>query len=233
MLFMNAMRTTLRISLLGLALIACGSAARADQIWYVSVDTSQLAADYTGPFGLDFELIGGSGNTVTVSGFAYGGGGAGPGSASLTGGASGDLGTGVGVVALNDAASFFSDFNQAFTPGSTLSFTVDTTLVAPTSGGFPDNFSMVIFTQYAAYDPFNPPSPPFDTPVPTRDPTGNDTLFNFDINGPGATTVSSYGSASGDVSITVTPASVPEPASGLMFTLGLIGVAGLRSLRRG
>ncbi|MHB1560333.1 MAG: PEP-CTERM sorting domain-containing protein [Isosphaeraceae bacterium] len=229
---MKAMSTTLRLWLLGLAPILAGTSARADQIWYVNVDTSRLAADYTGPFGLDFELLGSNGNTVTVRDLTYGGGAAGPGSASLTGGASGDLGTSTGTVTMSDAASFFNDFNQGFTPGSTLTFTVDSTLVGPPLGGTPDNFSMVIFTQYAAYDPTNPPPSPTDTPIPTLDPTGNDTFLNFDINGPGATTASSYGSTSGDVSITVTPASVPEPASGLMLTLGLIAVAGLRSLRR-
>lgn len=131
---MKAMRTTLRLWLLGLAPILAGTSARADQIWYVNVDMSRLAADYTGPFGLDFELLGSNGNTVTVRDFTYGGGAAGPGSASLTGGASGDLGTSTGIVALNDSANFFNDFNQGFTPGSTLTFTMDSTLVGPPPG---------------------------------------------------------------------------------------------------
>ena len=115
----------------------------AGQIFNVSLDTSKLASDYTGPFGLDFELVGTSGNTITVSNFAFGSGSAGPGSAFLTGGASGDLSS---TVTLADPTNFFSDFNQQFTPGATLTFTVDTTLVAPPSGGTPDNFSMVLFS---------------------------------------------------------------------------------------
>src|SRR5262249_61250369 len=92
--------------------------------WTVSLDASRLAADYTGPFALDFELVGSAGNTVTLSNFSFGGGGAGPGP-TLTGGASGDL---AGTVTLNDGASFLNDFNQQFTPGSTLTFTMDSTV---------------------------------------------------------------------------------------------------------
>ena len=168
-------------------LILAGPAARADQVWTVSLDTSQLAANYTGPFALDFELVGSNGNTVTLSNFSFGsGGGAGPGPAFLTGGASGDLGS---TVSLNDSANFFSDFNQQFTPGGTLTFTVDSTLVAPPSGGSPDNFSMVIFSGYDPVNGYNPSSGTGGTPIPTTDPSGNDTFFNFNINGPGSTTV--------------------------------------------
>jgi hypothetical protein len=123
--------------LLGGLLILAADPARADEIFNVSLDTSKLASDYTGPIGLDFELIGTNANTITVSNFAFGSGSPGPGSAFLTGGASGDLS---GTVSLTDTANFFSDFNQQFTPGATLTFTVDTTLVAPPSGGIPDNF---------------------------------------------------------------------------------------------
>ncbi len=139
---------------LGLALILAGSAARGGQVWTVSLDTSRLAADYTGPFALDFELVGSNGNTVTLSGFSFGAGGsAGPGAAFLTGGASGDLGS---TVSLNDSVNFFSDFNQQFTPGSTMTFTMTSTLIAPPSGGVPDNFSMLLFGSYDPVNGFNP-----------------------------------------------------------------------------
>ena len=121
--------------LLGFVLILAGPAARADQVWNVSLDTSQLATDYTGPFALDFELVGSNGNTVTLSNFSFGAAAVpGPGSAFLTGGASGDLGS---SVSLNDSANFFSDFNQQFTPGGTLTFTMDSTLVSPSLGRQP------------------------------------------------------------------------------------------------
>jgi hypothetical protein len=218
--------------LLGIALFPAATAVHADEVWTVSLDTSQLAANYVGSFGLDFELVGSNGNTVTVSDFAFGGGNAGPGSAYLSGGASGDLGTNLGTVTLNDSASFLSDFNQQFTPGTTLTFTVDSTLIAPTAGEFADNFSMVIFSQYVGYDPLNPPAMPDDTTIATTDPTGNDTFFNFNINGPGTTTVSSYPSASGDITITIAQASVPEPSSSVIMALGLIGMAGALCRRR-
>ncbi|MGP0065233.1 MAG: hypothetical protein ACLQGP_16735 [Isosphaeraceae bacterium] len=221
---MNQSRLRPWTGLLGLVLILAGSAVRADQVWTVSLDTSQLAADYTGPFALDFELIGSNGNTVTLSSFSFGTGGAGPGSAFLTGGASGDLG---GSVSLNDSTNFFSDFNQQFTPGGTLTFTVDSTLVAPPSGGTPDNFSMVIFEGYDPVNGYNPYSGTGGTSISTNDPSGADTFFNCNVGGSGATTASSYSSASGDISITVTPASVvPEPSSGVIMLLGVIGLSG-------
>ena len=219
---MNRSRQIICRLLLGLVLILAGSAVRADQIWTVSLDTSQLAANYTGPFALDFELVGSNGNTVTLSNFSFGTAVV-PAQASafLTGGASGDLGS---SVSLNDSANFFSDFNQQFTPGGTLTFTVDSTLVAPPSGGTPDNFSMVIFAGYDPVNGYNPASGTGGTPIPTTDPSGNDTFFNFNVNGPGSTTVESFPSASGDITITVTPASVPEPSSGVIMLSGLIGM---------
>jgi hypothetical protein len=222
---MNPIRWMPRTWLLVCLVVLAGPSARADLVFNVSLNTSLLAADYTGPFGLDFELIGSSGNTVTLSDFNFGSGGPGtPGSASLTGGASGDLG---GTVVLSDSTiNFFNDFNQGFTPGGTLTFTVDSTLVAPPGGGFPDNFSMAIFSQYVSFDPSNPPAMPYDSPISTTDPTAANTFFNFNINGPGTTTVNSYPSAAGDIPITITGA-VPEPPGGVMMILGVMGMIGV------
>lgn len=229
---MNRSRQFVCRLLLGLVLILAGSAVRADQVWTVSLNTSQLAMNYSGPFALDFELIGSNGNSVTLSGFSFGaGGGAGPASAFLTGGASGDLGS---SVILNDSANFFSDFNQQFTPGGTLTFTVDSTLVAPPSGSTPDNFSMVIFAGYDPVNGYDPASGMGGAPIPTNDPSGNDTFLNLNVSGPGLTTIDSFPSTSGDVPITVTPASVPEPSSGVIMLLGVIGLSGaIHSLRTG
>jgi PEP-CTERM motif len=220
-----------RVGLLGLVLMLIGPSARAGQVWNVSLDTSRLAADYGGgPFALDFELIGTNGNTVTLGAFSFGGGTAGPGLAFLTGGASGDLGS---LVTLNDSANFFSDFNQQFTPGSTLSFTVDSTLVPPSPGGTPDNFSIVIFTAYDPVNGYNPFTGTGGTPIPTTDPTGSDTFLNMDINGPGATTPTGYPGANGDIPITITPAgAVPEPSSGVLMILGLLGIMGVACRHR-
>jgi hypothetical protein len=213
------------IGLVGCLLCLAETSARADESWTVTLDTSQLAVNYTSPFGLDFELIGANGNTVTLTDFSFGNGGsAGPGAAFLTGGAGGDLG---GSVVLSDAADFFSDFNQQFTPGDMLSFTVDSTVVPPPSGGIPDNFSMVIFSAYDPVNGYNPSTGAGGTPIPTTDPTGADTFLSLDINGPGSTTPSGYPSVNGDVSITITPQSVPEPSSGAIVASGLVCLAGV------
>jgi len=207
-----------------LVLILAGPAARADLTWTVSVDTSHIT-DYTGPFALDFELLGTNGNTVTLKNFSFGSGGAGPGLAFLTGGASGNLGSSVSL----NAVTFFSDFNQQFTPGSTLTFTMDSTLVAPPSGGAPDNFSMVIFSNYPAIG--YPAGTP--TTIQTTDTSGSDTFFNFNVNGPGSTTVDSFNTPSGDISITVTPAIVvPEPSSGVIVLLSVVCMATVIFWRR-
>ncbi|HZW33498.1 MAG TPA: PEP-CTERM sorting domain-containing protein, partial [Isosphaeraceae bacterium] len=139
-------------------------------------------------------------------------------------------------VSLNDSASFFSDFNQQFTPGTTLTFTMNSTLVAPPSGGTPDNFSMVILSNYETTNGYNfisnLPPPPGDTPIPTTD-TVADTFFNFNINGTGSTTVSSFSSTSGDVSIAVTPTTVvPEPSSVVFVCTGTLGLLGYAWRRR-
>jgi len=216
--------------LLGGLVILAAVPARAGQIFNVSIDTSRLASDYTGPFALDFELVGTNGNTITIANIAFGSGSTGPGSAFLTGGASGDLSS---TVALTDSANFFSDFNQQFTPGSMLTFTLDTTLVAPPSGSTPDNFSMVIFEGYDPVNGYNPITGTGGTPIPTTDPSGNDTFFNFDVNGPGSTNVSVFPSASGDISITVTPAGVvPEPTSGVLMLLSVMCIATVLCRRR-
>lgn len=220
--------------LVGAVLIVFSAGARADQIYTVSLDTSQLAANYGGPFGLDFELIGSNGNTVTFSNFSFGTGGSSGSSPFLTGGASGSLGT---TVSLTDTTYFLNDFNQQFTPGSTLTFTLDSTQVAPTPGGFPDNFSMAILYGYDTVNGYNPNNipPTGGTPVPTNDPSGNDTNFNFNINGPGSMTLYTYGynTLTGTVPITVTPQSaIPEPASGVLMLLSVICTATLICARR-
>jgi hypothetical protein len=181
---------------LGFVLIATASSALADQVWTVTLDTSQLATNYSGPFALDFELVDTNGNTITLSGFSFGGGSAGPGPAFLNGGASGDLGN---IVSLNDSPNFFSDFNQQFIPGATLSFTVDSTLLAPPAGGSPDNFSMVIFSAYDPVNGNNPFAGTGGTPIPTTDPTGSNTFIYLDVNGPGSTTATSFPGANGEI----------------------------------
>jgi hypothetical protein len=218
-------------SLLGLALAWIGSPARADQVWTVSVNTSQMAADYTAPFGIDFELSngGGNSNTVTLSNFTFGGGNAVP-PPFLTPGASGDL---TSAVSLTDTGgAFLVDFNQQFVPGTTLTFTMDSTLIPPGPGGTPDNFSMVLFSSYDPINGYNPGTGLGGTLIPTTDSVSG-TFFNFDINGPGLTPVSVFSSANGDITLTVTPQGVvPEPTSAITLFIGAIGVLAANRWRR-
>jgi hypothetical protein len=189
------------------------SVAHADQIYTVTIDTSSLASGYTGPFGLDFELIGTLGNTVTLSNFSFGNGGsAGPlGSGFVTNTASGDLNT---TITLDDTTNFFNDFNQLFTPGDTLSFMVDTTTFAPPDASTPpDNFSAVILAGYDpvyGYDPFTLTG---GTPVSTTDPSGNDGIVDLDF--------PASNSQDGIYQI----ASVPEPPSAVTLSLGMLSLA--------
>ena len=112
----------------------------------VTLDTRPLAALATppGPFALEFQFNDGGGgvsNTVTLSNFNFGPGGAASGSAITTDGVSGSLSN---TVTLTDSA-FFNEFIQGFTPSSTapLSFVLDlTTQLEPIT---PDTFSLAIF----------------------------------------------------------------------------------------
>ena len=126
-----------------------------------------------------------------------------------------------GSVSLNDSANFFNDFNQQFIPGSTLTFTIDSTLIAPPLGNSPDNFSVVIFESYDLVNGYNPIMGTGGIPIPTTDPSGNDTVFNLDINGPGSTNL-----------VTYSLASVPEPSSAMIMLFGVIGVSGAMCWRR-
>jgi hypothetical protein len=192
-----------------------GANVRADQVFQVTINTSSLAANFSSPFAVDFELVGSNGNTVTLSNFTFGGGSAGPAGAFRTGTVTGSL---PGPIALKNSSTFFNDFNQQFTPGSSLSFTLASTVVAPPAGGSPDNFSMVLFFRYDTTHGFNPGTGAGGTPIPTNDPSGANTLLSYDITGPGSTvsTSSGTGPASGVV-VTVTP----EPSSVLLLVLEL------------
>jgi len=114
-----------------------------DIIASVSLNTAPLVAGSAGPFSLDFELIDGSGtndgnNSVILTGFSFGSGGS-AGTATLTGGATGDLLSGV---TLTDS-SFLNDFAQPFVPGSILSFTLQLSTNQEVTG-FPDEFTFAI-----------------------------------------------------------------------------------------
>jgi hypothetical protein len=207
----------LRAALLGFGLIlAVTATGRADLTFTVTLDTTPIQSQ--GPYYVDLTLTGGSTAntaTATISQFTFGSGGAAGLNSTITttGGATGGLGS---SVTLTDP-TFYNDFNQAFTPGSLLKFTVTiatTTIDSP----IPDNFSFSILDANGI-------------PVPTSDPSTADTLLNLDLTG-AMPTIHTYASASAGLAApTVTMATVPEPASVAMLGLGLLA-AGLVARRR-
>lgn len=175
----------------------------------VTIDTSAVSGN---TYSLVLNLIDGDGvinNSIALTNFAFGGGGA-TGSPTLLGGASGTLST---SVALDDSA-FLSEFVQSFTAGSEFSFALD--LSASFAGGSPDSFTLM-FLDAAGL------------PVATTDPLGADTFLTADL-GP-AGLISVY--AGTDPRNTIgTPrvSTVPEPETislvvGGLFWLGFVGAA--------
>jgi hypothetical protein len=190
---------------IAVVVLVAGADARADTIFQVSLDTSPLAGiPGAGPFSVDFQLTDGSGtgdgnNAASIGAFQFGGG-APVGTPSATGGAAGDLSTGI---ALTDSA-FLNDFQQQFAPGSVFGFTVDlTTNVDP--AGTPDEFSFSILdsTGFA---------------IPTTAPNGTEVFLVTDITGPAPainlypTDPSQQINATGAPPPAIAPELVPEPA---------------------
>lgn len=118
-----------------------------------TIVTSPLVGDPAGPFSLDFQLNDGSGtndgnNTAVLSGFTFGSGGGAVGSASLVGGASGDLGSSVMIT----DGSFLNEFTQGFTPGAQLRFQLSLSTNVD-DGGTPDQFTLAILDSGGAQLP--------------------------------------------------------------------------------
>lgn len=200
------------------------TAAQATAIYTVTMDTSALAGHPAGPFYLEFQLIDGDGtgdgnNTVVLNNFLFGtGGGALPGPFTI-GSVTGDFSAGI---TLSDS-EFFNLYEQGFTPGDWLSFTVWTTLNAD-SGPTPDQFSFAIldntesqlptagFFDVFLYHDLNPGSvPQVFASDPNRDPIGGGTGITMD-----APTVQD----------------IPEPCTWTMLLAGLPIFAALRRFAR-
>lgn len=174
----------------------------------VSVDTSSLIGNSAGPYELGFLLIDASGtgdgnNTVAISNFAFGGGSPGPVDPSGTiGGASGNL---TSTVTLTDN-SFFNALSASFTPGSTLSFSVNMTTnpdstIDPSTGLTGDQFDFLIFNSA-------------NQAIATTDPTGGNTFANATV-GPSGLTVQEFA-----IPTATTP--VPEPSTVFLLGFGLV-----------
>lgn len=134
----------MRKLLLLTAILLSGSSAKAQSVYTVTMNTAPLAGH--GSFTLDLQLLDGSGlspdlnnNTVTLTNFNFGTGGAPLGNGVPTNGATGNLAT---SVTLQDSA-FFNEYVESFAAGSSLSFTVTITNVAD-PGGTPDLFTFAI-----------------------------------------------------------------------------------------
>jgi hypothetical protein len=218
---MSVSRTKFLALLLGLVAALAPTASRAD-VFDVTLDTSKLVSGTYGS-GPDYSLYFGltqgdpaQSNTVAISSFNFGTGGAPLGLPTLGSGATGDLGT---SVTLDNSATFLADFFQAFKAGDLLTFTLN--LTTNYAGSTPDNFFFAILDSSLS-------------PIPTAD-TGSNTQFSVDLK-PGL--VSSFF----DVFVTLSPngdnpsfgppsiqgRSVPEPSSLLLFA----SAVGLVALRR-
>jgi hypothetical protein len=183
--------------------------------FHVTVDTSALIGNLD-DYALDFTLTGGNplANTVTLSNFTFTGGGA-PNSnpaASTVGLASGTLGT---SVTLSDSSvSFFNEFFQGFTVGSTVEF--DVNITTNINGPTPDSFAFSILDGELF-------------PIATNGGPG-DALLTIDINGlnPSVNTYASTGLETGGVTVSV----VPEPGSAMLLGFGAIALCGMVRRRR-
>src|SRR5579884_3177314 len=196
-------------SVLALAVAAALGSSNAAVIYDISITTAALIGHPAGPFSLEAQLNDGSGtndanNTATMSGFTFGSGGP-TGSPSLTGGATGSLSS---SVALTDS-SFFNQFIQGFTPGSTLSFKLSLTTNVD-AGGVPDEFSLAILDKTAVE-------------IPTTGPANALLIIDIDFSSPMvsafATDTSTSPAAGGPPiriaapTVTLVTTGVPEPGS--------------------
>ena len=187
----------------------------------VSLNTAPLIGHAAGPFSLDFQLNDGSGigdanNTAIVTNFNFGVGGAPASSPSSAGGASGNLST---AVSLTDSG-FLNYLLQQFTPGNTLSFTIQltTNVESPT----PDQFSFGILDSGG-------------NEIPTLGP--GDAFLTVDLSS--GTPTNSYASdpsrtpvAGGSAINIAKPVVIPEPAIVALVSLALAGFLVLNCRRR-
>jgi hypothetical protein len=181
----------------------------ADVIFNVVVNTTPLEGE-SGYFAFDF--IGGTpveDNTVTISNFASD---ATLGTLTPTGGASGSISPGPGM--LNDS-QFFNELLEALTFGTTASFTLDL-MTNATSVVIPDEFAFYLLDST-------------QNPFATSDPTGADSLFAINIEG-SSLTPDVYTSSSAAATL-ASMSAVPEPSSFSLSALAF-GVLVLVSSRR-
>jgi len=198
----------MKITSTALAALAAGlmvTAAHADFTYqHISIDTTSLVSAVTGPYSLDFSFLGNLNvsNNATLSGFAFLGTGAGTnGAATITGTASGDMGS---TITLSTGANVFNDIYQGFTAGTTnISFNLTlSTIVDPLT---PDNFTISIL----------------DGSTNNIATTANDgiTLTSFAIDSFNPTTTVSASTSPASVTV-----AVPEPSDYIIVGLGVLAL---------
>jgi hypothetical protein len=219
---------TRNLSAILVSLALCAAApARAGIIETFTMLTGALQGDPAAPFSLDFQLNDGSGtgdgnNTAVLSNFLFGTGGGPVGSAALSGGATGDLGSSVQIT----DSGFLNEFTQGFTPGTQLQFQLSLTTNVD-AGGTPDQFSMAILDSSGAQ---LPTLSFFDVFVEIDLDSANPAIQTF-ASDPSRSTVA--GGAPIDLSAPglTSVSSVPEPGS--IFLLGCaLAVMVLRYITR-
>jgi hypothetical protein len=153
---------------IGLALLVIGQTGQAATTasFKVAVDTTPLVGHPAGPFSILFSLTDGSGladgnNTVNIGAIDLAGG-SGQGNATLFGGTSGSIESGI---TLTDTSPL-NVFSESFSPGSVLRFTLSVT-TADDDGGIPDRLCFYILDSSGV-------------PIPTLSP-GADFLFGVDL----------------------------------------------------
>jgi len=176
--------------------IAVQSTARADSIYDVSINTASLAG--TGST-LTFDFISGGGtqsNSATISDFSTNG-------TLVSGGLNSGSVSGAlpGTAALTNA-NFFNELQQGITLGSTISFQVDLTANAPSTGSLPDTFSLFLLDSKAS-----------TSLITTTDPTGSDSLLTAQVDGTstGILDIFSGSSPAGGVTVTAGGGSTAAP----------------------
>jgi hypothetical protein len=221
------MKRLLLRCVVALALFALRTtAANADFITYnVTLDTSGLAANFPGQalFAVDFQLNDGSGaggdgnNTATITNFSVDGGHLSelnPGGTPPGSDVSGILSS---TLTITDAGSLggFNDYNQAFVPGSILSFNVElSTNVSSSEQTTPDEFSFAVYSNN------------FGSLA---------SLLTIDITSPNPTVTTSGGLLGNGFQVPPPDVSaVPEPTSLSLFGLGLgaLAIGGCRRRRK-
>jgi hypothetical protein len=195
------------------------SAASADLLGTLSIDTSGLIGDPNGPFSLDFQFVANTPNLnqVTLSNFQFGGGSLSVSPSSSTG----DITLQAPFAVVLGSGAFLNDVQFGITPGASLSFDIDATEVDDPAG--PDTFTFAILDSNGVEIPTT--NSFFDVFAEIDLPSGG-APSDIVLAGTDSTRTSSS-IAAPDFSATV-----PEPSGWALLGTIAAAMAGLRKLQR-